>query len=270
MARLVIRPPENTPPEWGKRLAYLACILIPVLLLVVLLINERQPQRIRWEAITLSTSPPMPAADFLREVRAIGRFNDPLDLNEPELLTKLHQAFLQHDWVASVERIGLAGPTKLHVDLTFRKPVARIDRGTQQHLVDRQGKLLIPLFPQQVMGLVQLVGFDDRSAETTNWLIRAAGLVAELQSDLTTWKIVSIHLVRDNALDVADLRFKTQTGTYIVWQTMKGAVSDELTVAEKLTRLRLYQERFGNLEAPAGHVLDVRIKDGLQRRPISQ
>jgi hypothetical protein len=268
MARLVTPPPESTPAEWGKRLAILACVLVPVLTLVALLVSDREPQRVRWDAITLSSSPPMPAVDFLREVRAIGQFPDPLNLNEPDLLTKVYQAVKQHDWVASVERVALAGAGKMQVDLTFRKPVAKLEKGTQLHLVDRQAKLLLPLFPQQSMGLLSLVGFVDQTTETQSYFGQAAELAALLQTEVAPWKLESIQLFRDHKLDVVDLRIKTQTGTYIIWQTLKGAVSDELSQAEKLTRLRLYHERFSTLEVPAGYVLDVRVKDGLQRRPL--
>ncbi len=267
MARLVTLSPESTPAEWGKRLAYLACVLLPVLLLIILLVNERQPVRLRWDSVILSSPPPMPASDFLREVRAIGRFADPLDLNEPELFTKLYKAFQQHDWVEKVERVGLAGVAKLQVDLTFRKPVARIEKGAQIHLVDRQGKVLLPLYPQQSIGLVSLVGWDDRNTESTPWLLQAVELADHIKSELSIWKINYILLYRDPSLDVVDLRFKTQAGTFIIWQSLKGSTSDEPSVAEKLSRLRVYFERFGNLVAPTAHVLDLRSKAGLQRRP---
>lgn len=269
MARLVTLSPESTPAEWGKRLAYLACVLLPVLLLIVLLVNERQPVRLRWDSVTLSSPPPMPASDFLREVRAIGRFADPLDLNEPELFSKLYKAFQQHDWVEKVERVGLTGIAKWQVDLTFRRPVAKIEKGAQVHLVDRQGKVLLPLYPQQSIGLVSLIGWNDRNTESTPWLLQAVELADQMKSELSIWKITSIQLYRDPSLDVVDLRFRTQSGTYIIWQSLKGSTSDEPSISEKLSRLRVYHERFGNLEAPPGHVLDVRNKEGLQRRPAS-
>lgn len=269
MARLVTLPPESTPAEWGKRLAYLACVLVPVLMLVVLLVNERQPVRLRWDSITLSSPPPMPITDFLREVRAIGRFADPLDLDEPEIFSKLYKSFQQHDWVEKVERVGLAGMAKLQVDLTFRKPVAKIEKGAQVHLVDHQGKLLLPLYPQQAIGLVSLIGWDDRNTESTPWLLQAAELADQMQSELSNWKIQCIQLFRDASLDVVDLRLKTQSGTYIIWKSLKGSIGEEPSASEKLSRLRVYHERFGNLEAPPGHVLDVRNKEGLQRRPAS-
>lgn len=270
MARLVIPPPASTPAEWGKRLAYLACVLIPILLLVALLLRDRQPSEalLPWDAINFSTTPPMPVADFLREVRASGRFNEKLDLHDHDLFQRLYQACTQHEWVEQVNRVALISPKTIQIDLTFRKPVAQLNRGGQINLVDRYGKILLPLQSQPAKALVTLVGWDDRYPDSMQFLADAGLLASQLQADLATWKIASIHLHRDVPLDMADLRLKTQGGTYIIWQTLKGPAHEEPSVEEKQSRLRVYQERYGNLDAPAGQLLDVRVKEGLQRKPI--
>lgn len=275
MARLVTPPPTNTAAEWGKRLAYLACVLLPVLWLVVLLVNERDPKQdgISWNDITLSATPPMGKADFLREVRAGGRFSDTLDLSDPQLFEKLRQALLRHDWVQDVSRVALVPPRTIQIDLAFRTPVAKLQRGLQVHLVDRFGKILLPLLPDQGSSLVSLVGWGERNstdAEAMGWLAQAAMLAYQLQADLGPWNIASIYLVRDVPLDMADLRLKTKNNTYIIWQTLKGPVQEEPSLIEKQSRLRVYQERYGSLEAPVGQLLDVRVKEGLQRRPNGQ
>jgi cell division septal protein FtsQ len=165
MARLVTPPPSNTAAEWGKRLAYLACVLLPILWLLVLLLNERDPtlDRITWDNVSLSSTPPMAKADFLREIRAGGRFNETLDLHDPELFEKLRQAVQRHDWVQDVSRVSLIAPRTIHIDLTFRTPVAKLQRGLQVNLVDRFGKILLPLTPDQGSSLISLVGWGERS-----------------------------------------------------------------------------------------------------------
>ncbi|HMO37563.1 MAG TPA: hypothetical protein PKA06_16105 [Gemmatales bacterium] len=268
MARLVTPPPESTPAEWGKRLAILACALIPVLLLLVLMVHEHEPMRIRWDAISLSEAPPMPVGDFLREVKAIGQFPDPLDMGQPEILNQLYEATSRHDWVARVERIALPAPGKIHMVLHFRKPVAKLQKGTQLHLVDHEGKLLLPLFPQQSEGLLSITGFENRTAANEGWFMQAVELASLLKAE-SNWKLLGIQIFQNQRLDEADLRIRTQSGSWIIWQTLRGTTSDELSVAEKLTRLRLYHERFGSFDVPAGYVLDVRVKDGLQRRPLT-
>lgn len=270
MARLVTPPPESTPAEWGKRLAYLACVLIPVLLLVTLLLREKQTSdaRVGWDAVTLSTTPPMPTADFLREVRAAGRLGDKLDLHDAEILQRLYQACSQHEWVEQVTRVALTGPKTLLINLTFRTPVAQLTRGSQVQLIDRYGKLLLPLQSSPTKPLVTLVGWDDRLPEAMAWLAQAGQLAADLQPDLANWKIAGIYLHRDAPLDLADLRLKTESGTYIIWQTLKGPAQEEPSLVEKQSRLRVYLERYGNLDAPSGQLLDVRVKEGLQRKPM--
>lgn len=273
MARLVTPIPESTPAEWGKRLAFLACVLIPLLLLLVLYLNDRQGRQelVSWNSVTLSATPPMPGADFLREVRAAGRFNEQLNLNEPQLFEKLQQACQRHDWVEKVSRVALIAPKQIQIDLIFRNPVARLQRGTQTHLVDRFGKILLPLKHNQGNELIALIGWDERSnndAEAMNWLAQAGQLAHQLQSDLGAWQIAAILLVRDNNLDTAELRLKTRKGNFIIWQTVKGANQDEPSVIEKQSRLRVYHERYGSLDAPPGQLLDVRVKEGLQRKPV--
>ncbi|HQR08993.1 MAG TPA: hypothetical protein PLN21_19380 [Gemmatales bacterium] len=275
MARLVTPPPTNTAAEWGKRLAYLACVLIPVLLLVVLLLNEREARldRLSWNDITLSATPPMGKADFLREVRAGGRFSDTLDVSDPQLFEKLREAALRHDWVQEVARVALVPPRTIHIDLAFRTPVAKLQRGLQMHLVDRFGKLLLPLTPDQGSSLVSLVGWGERNStdtEAMGWLAQAAMLAYQLQADLGPWNIAGIYLVREVPLDMADLRLRTKNGTFIIWQTLKGPAQEEPSLIEKQSRLRVYQERYGSLEVPAGQLLDVRVKELMQRRPSGQ
>lgn len=271
MARLVTPPPESTPAEWGKRLAYLACVLIPVLLLLVLVLNDRtKPRTISWEGVQLSSTPPMSRGDFLREVRAVGQLSDTLPVEEDGLLERLRSAFARHEWVEEVKRVSVAGPDSLLIELTFRSPVARLDRTGQTQVIDRQGKVLMPVPQMALNQLVPLIGWDERNTESMNWLPAAGQLAHQLQRDIVVWKIASIHLVRDLSFDTAELRLKTQANTFIVWQMLKGGTGEEPSVEEKLSRLRIYHERYGNLDAPPGQLLDVRRKEGLERRAITQ
>lgn len=269
MARLVTPPPESTPAEWGKRLAYLACVLIPVLLLVVLLLNDRVAlQSFRWDQVQLTSTPPMSREEFLREVKAIGAFGDTLPVAEPGFLDRLRQAAIRHEWVESVSRVAITGQGTLQLDLTFRTPVARLERSGQIQLVDRYGKLFTPFPKLAVQQLIPLVGWEDRTNDAMQWLPQAGQLASQLQNELSTWKIVSLHLVRNKPLDLVELHLKTQAGTSIIWQTLHGSSLEEPMAEEKLSSLRLYFERYGNLDAPPGQVLDVRRKEGLQRRAV--
>ena len=274
MARLVAPAPDNTPAEWGKRLAYLACVLLPViLLLAVYLYDHKKTQaELTWNDITLSETPPMATEEFLREVRAIGGFLDTLDPGDSQLFEMLRQACLRHEWVEQVSRVSLKAPHQIHFDLQFRVPLARLQRGTLIHLVDRHGKILLPLTSTQGNQLISLIGWDDSAmgnAEAMTWLAHAAQLVQQLQADLSRWQIASLHLARDTHLDTAELRLKTRNGSWIIWQSLKGPAVEEPAWEEKQSRLRVYHERYGSLDAPAGQMLDVRSKEGLQRRPVN-
>lgn len=258
--------PEWSRAAWGKRLAYLACgaVLVGVALLLIFGQNDPRQSRVGWDAVSLSVPPPMPAADFLREVRAIGGFAETLDLSDPKTFEQLYQAVSRHEWVEQVEHVGPAGPGRVRVDLTFRKPVARLVRGTQEQFVDRHGKVLLPLSVEQGDDLVRLVGFERANAA---WLAEAAELASRLRSDLEAWGIGSIDLVRLRSLDLVELCLRTRGGTYVSWRTLQGG-KEEPAFDEKVSRLRTYKERYGTLDLPPGQMLDVREKEGIQRKPL--
>jgi hypothetical protein len=267
-------PPDVERAEWGKRLTYVACVAILLFTVILVIFGQADPRRylVGWDAITLGEQPPMPAADFLREVRAIGRFGETLDLSDqPGVFEQLYQAFARHEWVERVQHVGLTAPRQVRVDLAFRTPVARVRRGGQWHLVDRHGKLLLPLHPDQGKDLVQLTGWEDRptlDAPAAAWLAEAAALAAQLRKDLDTWNIASIELVRLRTLGLVELCLRTRGGTCVFWKTLEGATKEEPGFDEKVSRLRTYQERYGTLDLPPGQMLDVRDQEGIQRKPL--
>jgi len=271
MDRLATPPPENAIEEWSRRLAYLACVLIPIIMLVLLVQHKplEAQLRLRWDDIGLSANPPIPLKDFLKEVRAAGQFQEVLNLQEAGLLERLRETIQRHEWVESVQRVALVSPSQLQVDLTFRIPVAKIENGSQVHWVDQHGKLLLPVVPKMEWNLISIVGWNDRQEESHQWLVQAVKTAQQLENDVSHWNIGSIQIANYPALDVAELRLKTNGGTSIIWQTLKGSNVEEPTVEEKKSRIRIYLERYGTLEVPVGYVLDVRVKEGLQRKPQS-
>lgn len=252
--------------EWGKRLAYVACVAIILFSIILVIFGEADPKRsqVGWDAVSLTSPPPMPAADFLRELRAIGGFGETLDLSEPNVLERLSQASARHEWVERVRQVRPAGPGRVELDLVFRTPVARLTRGGQVHLVDRTGKLLLPLRPGQGDELVRLVGFEGEG-KLAAWLAEAADLAGRLQKDLDAWGIGSIELLKVRSLELVELCLRTRGGTLIYWKTLEGG-KEEPAEVEKVSRLRIYKERYGTLDLPAGQVLDVREREGIQRK----
>jgi hypothetical protein len=260
--------------EWIRRIIYVACIAIPLFLVVLVVFGSVDPKKhqLNWDAITLTTPPPIPPADFLREVRAIGRFGETLDVSEPATLELLYQACTRHEWVERVRHVGLNGPKEIQLDLAFRTPVARLRRAGQMHLVDRLGKLLLPLRPGQGDDLVHLIGWDERQpleGKPAAWLTTAAALAERLGPDFKIWNVASLDLLRTRSLDLVELCLRTKAGTYICWTTLEGPAKDEPSLEEKLTRLRTYHERYTTLDLPPNQMLDLRDRDGIQRRPLS-
>lgn len=263
--------PDPARSEWGKRVIYVACIALPVVILLAVIFREvdGRLQQIKWDAVILSSSPPMPTADFLREVRALGSLNEQLNLQDETLFGSLHAAFSRHEWVEQVQRVALIPTKSILVELTFRTPVARLLRAGQPYLIDRTGKLLLPLKPEQGQGLVHLRGWEEHKSldlKAIAWLEQAARVAFTMKDDLAKWSVVSIDLLH-RPLGMVDLGLRTQDGRIIIWQRLEsqGTPNEESTNEEKVSWVRVYFERYGSI--PEGQILDVRQKGGLQRVP---
>jgi hypothetical protein len=252
---------------WSRRLLITACLVLPLALGTVIWWKDgaRHGQRIGWDAVHLVQPSPMPTADFLRELRVAGGWNSFLDLGDPDFLEKLNAVCSRHDWVERVNYLGLGPNGQLSVDLLFRKPIARIKRGGQPYVVDHQGKWLMPFPNVPIDDLVELVGWESLwplDQRSTDWLKAAALLAEVIQSDKSAWNIESIVLVRQPVLS-PDLRLQTRQKQQIIWQSLDESGDREPSPTEKLSRLRIYFDRFRQI--PEGQVLDVRPTDGIIR-----
>jgi hypothetical protein len=238
------------------------------------------------ERITMTPQPEWIDTDIRAEVIRNSGLADRLSLLDESFASIVADAFALHPWVKSVDHVAKRYPSGVHVDLTFREPVAVVE------LAAPQGVQLVPIDKHSVH-----LPVDDVPEIRKRYLPRIGGIVgrppvgqawddprvqgaADLAVHLAeTWE--KFHLVdilpstRPEILDehryyVFDLI--TRGGTRVVWG---AAPSDpppgEDDFAKKLARLKDCIESHGPLDtvrSPA--IVDVRQNLSITPRTVKK
>lgn len=156
----------DPPPVRSRRwlLPMLAPVLAAGLLLAGLIVlgraaldRVRHDDRYTAAFADIDCEPPggMTRADFLGEVQYLSEQPGRLRLLDEGLASRLADAFARHPWVERVERVELAPPRLVRVQLRYRRPVLAVPHAGQLRTVDRHGVLLpakaptegLPIFP---------------------------------------------------------------------------------------------------------------------------
>lgn len=271
-----------------KRLLLLA--LIPVLGAIAPIawrnwptLEERDTYRLTAADIHV-TEPRHPVPSNIVE-RAVGTaaFDNEFSVLDASLLPRLADAFAKDPWVKEVVRLQKSLPARIDVELVYRTPVAMIDVKQGVYPVDDEGVLLPPndftaaeirRYPL-VTGIASLPS----GAPGTPWgettVVGAAKIAAALSPDWSTLGLTSIEAPLPTSVNVAldDLTFelRTRNGSTIVWGRPPGTGHPgELTVDQKLGRLKQYIADFGPLDAPGpAFEIDIRPWQEMTRRPLS-
>jgi hypothetical protein len=144
MLRAVLRalPPVLAP------LVVLACVVL-VGRWARAHLGQQEDWSIAFAAIDCAAPPGMSSGGFLDEVQYLSALPDRLSLLDPSFSRHLAYAFARHPWVEEAHVARVARSRKVHVELTFRKPVLLVGaRGapegdaSQSRAVDRDGVLL--------------------------------------------------------------------------------------------------------------------------------
>lgn len=80
--------------------------------------NDRY--RIAFQDIECAAPPGKTRAEFLGEVQYLGRFPDAMQALDPALPGRLKEAFAGHPRVASVDKVVIAPPNRVRIELTFQ------------------------------------------------------------------------------------------------------------------------------------------------------
>lgn len=191
------------------------------------------------------------------------------------LSRRIKDAFEFHPWVASVDRITKSLPASLHIELTYRRPIAAVESG------DSNGIALLPIdksairLPESDLTEVELrylpriAGVTGRPLVGDVWndarVVGGAKLAAELSDVWRQLRFVEIiaGLQAGNSNGVPNCTFNiiTTGGTRVVWGAAPGLEQTAGESAFDLKRQRLlnYAAQYGQLESTTGpEEIDVR------------
>jgi hypothetical protein len=235
---------------------------------------QRNQHLLQAERITSTSLPAWISAEVCAEVVRNAGLDGRLSLLDDAFSQVIEDAFVLHPWVSSVERITKQYPQGVHVELTYRRPVAVVEMSGREGVlfvpIDRHGVHLppgdVPELRKRYMP--RIGGIVGRPPVGQAWpdprVIGAAELAEKLREQWEPLCLVDIlpsarPEIRDGSrFFVYDLI--TRGGTRVVWGAAPGtAPPKEDPFDAKLTRLQDCVEKHGPVDSVRGPaIVDVR------------
>jgi len=273
----VVRPPVL---KWTLQLTALVLVAGLVLGGVILLsqhareqIRERERFQTAFADIDCNPPAPLERAEFLEEVLYHSRQPERFSTLDDSLVERLNAAFLQHPWVAKVDKVDVTPPRGVRVTLIYRQPalavaVASDLAGTTPKLraVDEQGILLPKKVP--IPGdLIVLHGAPrPASAAGKPWgdpgVAAAAQTVVLLKPQLGKSGITAMSLTPQGLM-------LWSSHVKVIWG-LTSSKGDEATFVEKERRLGevLAKPQSMSWWSPWMHEIDLRPREGIKSRLV--
>lgn len=205
-----------------------------------------------------------------------------INLLDPQATVKIAHAFSLHTWVGQVRRVSKQPPSRVLVEIEYRRPVAMVevtDNGQPGLVpVDGSGIVLPPSeFTSRTRDYLRVqVGETVPGGPVgTSWGDeRVHGAAAIANTLLNDWRKLDLHrisLPADSQLSKNPnehlFELHTKDKVRIVWGRTPGRErTNECSAAEKVARLIRYVEKNGSFPAN-GSDFDVRDKAGLSKIP---
>jgi hypothetical protein len=223
---------------------------------------------------------------FCGEVEYLGGLPTPLHLLDEDLPDRLAAAFAKHPWVEKVERVEVAPPGHVAVQLVYRTPVlavlvngpapdgqapilrplAKRSGGQRQsalaahRVVDRAGALLPATAPVQGLPILYTLASPPTGPAGMPWGDATVEAAARTADYLRPYQ-ERFRLVTFEAPD-GGLVLSTVAGARVLWGHAPGAEEkDEAPASEKVERLVQYCREHGGLDKPKPQEHDVRPRD---------
>ena len=233
------------------------------------------------ESLDITPPPQWIRSDLRGEVFRDGRL-DGLSIMDPDANKRVANAFSLHAWVARVVKVTKCHPSRVKIDLEYRRPVCmvqvRTDEGWGLLPVDVRGvRLPSGGFSslEATRNYLQLVNVDTSpvGGEGTQWgderVVGGAEIAAALLESWREWNLVRIvptkRLVSGHRGEWTYELF-TRGETRVLWGRAPRTKSrSEIPAQEKVARLREYVAQHGSLDDRRGRQeIDLRDKAGLR------
>lgn len=274
------------PPALLLAATIAAALLIPAARRFLPDVADRAEYLVTPAHITLSPPPHWIPADILQQAVDKAATSGRLSLLDDSLTEKIAAAFHTHPWVERVLRVQKSWPTRVHVELLWRRPVAMVACIDGFYPIDANGVLLpsrdfapadLDRYP-----IIENIASVPLGRVGESWgdpvVEHSAALAAEfLNSDdpNTNWwhifRLAAIVAPRRTTLnapvDELEFQLRTSGGSTILWGRGPDSLHPgELSTERKLERLAEFTERFGPIDdAQGAWQLDIRPWQGIRR-----
>ena len=236
--------------------------------------------------ITISPLPEWITGDIRSEVIEHAGLQRRLSVLDATFMQIVEDAFVLHPWVETVDKITKSYPPGVHVELTYRRPVAVVEMASQHGVqfvpIDRYAVHLpandVPEIRRRY--LPRIGGIVARPPAGQQWADERVTGAAELAVELAQfWE--EFHLVDILPSARPEIRGEhrffvynliSRGGTRIVWGPPPGAnLPGEDDFQLKLSRLRQCVAEHGPLDSVRGpKVVDVRHKLAITPRTVKK
>lgn len=254
-------------------------------------IESRHEYQVGIEQISVTQPPRWVPEDLVAEVLHRVDLDHTMSLHDTTLNERVAAAFVTHPWIRQVHRVCKSYPARIHVEVTYRKPVA-IVHGVGYYPVDESGCVLpgndfspsdISRYPiiANISSVPQAGPGQSWGDPAVEGAARLAALLIEPgengRSLWESWNLSAINAPSITGLpgEERDLEYQMETagGSTIIWgRSPDTQHPGELSSDQKLQRLSDYHEDFredgGFDNSPVPCVLDVRGWRGISRRMV--
>jgi hypothetical protein len=235
------------------------------------------------KSITITPPPEWIVADIRGQVIHSAGLDGRLSILDSQFVETIKHAFALHPWVQSVDRVEKSFPPAVHVEVTYRRPLAVIETARGDLLpVDAAGSHLpaedVLLIRRK--SLPRITGIVGQPLEGQRWEDPRVPGAVEIINHLTDgWESLHLETITPRARPVTrDERqffvydIVTRGGTRIIWGASPSAgAPGEAPFGVKLDRLKNCVKQYGPLdrvEAPG--TVDVRGELHVEPRMVKQ
>ncbi|HCK41872.1 MAG TPA: hypothetical protein DHW22_09595 [Planctomycetaceae bacterium] len=241
---------------------------------------------LKEDRISISPLPEWITGDVRYEVIEQAGLERRLSILDTSFMQVVEDAFVLHPWVESVDRITKSYPPGVHVDLTYRRPIAVVEMASQQGVqfvpIDRYAVHLpahdVPDIRRQY--LPRIGGIVARPPAGQQWaderVTGAADLIVKMAEYWEKLHLVDVlpsarpELRGEHRFYVYDLI--SRGGTRIVWGPPPGEnLPGEDSFQQKLDRLRQCIAEYGPLDSVRGPAeVNVRHELAIKLRTVKK
>jgi hypothetical protein len=228
--------------------------------------------------IQITPPPQWIRADVKLEALRDGSLDARLSILDERLADRLAKAFALHPWVARVDSVVKHYPSRVTVELAYRRPAAMVEVPGGLFPVDEEAVVLpsTDFTAVEARKYPRLIGIDSQPLGPvgTPWgdrsVLEGARIAVALRQGWDDLRLQSVRRLRVTGSGFAatenEYELITQNGTAIPWGRAPGnEQATEAPLAAKIARLKQYATKYGGLDESARrNDLDLRVREGMR------